>query len=670
MAIFFAFLFFLIGLLAYLFSPFLLLLSLLLFLYLYFYRLESFSIYLLFLSLFGFLLLFILPKGDESKTILDGICIARKNSYYVLLTFSGKYLIPDTGGETTLFSLVHLEGKCNPVSFTHYESIFNFKDYLKTQGVFYQFEVKKTTYYFHNPISNTFLKNYALSFLHPESKTFFSSLLCGDSLYDLEENKALGELGILSALSLSGFHISFFLNLPKKFLNEKQLKRYPYFELIFICFFLFFSNYRYAIRRIFLLRIVHLICDKSKYKLSYINQLSLVAFVMLIIEPYSILSGSFYYPFPLLFTLALFPEKKKGVMANLRFMGFILLFYLPYRLYQSPSFHLLSPFFQILIIPFGHLLFILGLLLFVFPPIGIIFNYPVMGLLNITKVIGGVPFSINGGNPPIFFVIIYYLLLAIYLILKTYNFSKEKNLALYASLIFFSLTFIPDYLPHYKVTFIDVGQGDCTLIQYGRFNLLIDTGGNKKVDIANDCLIPYFKKNKISHLDAIIITHPDFDHYGALEPLKASFDVRNVFWHDDFLKEQHHKKFFSNLAIEDLNSLPGNNEMDNNSKSGVYLFQIHQTSFLIMGDAPKEIEENILKEHPSLDIDILKVGHHGSNTSSSKNFLKTISPKLAIISCGEKNSYGHPHKEVIFNLESLHIPYRRTDTEGTICLYC
>jgi competence protein ComEC len=89
-----------------------------------------------------------------------------------------------------------------------------------------------------------------------------------------------------------------------------------------------------------------------------------------------------------------------------------------------------------------------------------------------------------------------------------------------------------------------------------------------------------------------------------------------------------------------------------------------------MGDAPKEIEENILKEHPSLDIDILKVGHHGSNTSSGKNFLKAISPKLAIISCGEKNSYGHPHKEVIFNLESLHIPYTRTDTEGTICLYC
>jgi competence protein ComEC len=89
-----------------------------------------------------------------------------------------------------------------------------------------------------------------------------------------------------------------------------------------------------------------------------------------------------------------------------------------------------------------------------------------------------------------------------------------------------------------------------------------------------------------------------------------------------------------------------------------------------MGDAPKEIESNILKEYPALDIDVLKVGHHGSNTSSGKEFLKAISPSLAIISCGEKNSYGHPHKEVILNLESLHIPYRRTDVEGSISLFC
>ena len=672
MAIFFAFLFFLLGLLSYFFSPFLLLSALPVFLYLYFYRKEKQAIYFLLFLPVGFLLPYLLPKGGENITSLDGICVMRKDSYYLLLTWQGKFYVPDKEGEITLFSLVHLEGKSSKVTFTHYESVFNFKDYLKTQGVFYQFQAKKTSYYFHNPISNTILKDYVYSYLLEIPRSFYSSLLCGDSLIFVRESKALGELGLLSAMSLSGFHLSFLLNLPRRFLNENQKKMYPYFELGFVFFFLFFSNYRYAIRRIFLLKLVGLLSEKTKYKLSYINRVSLVAFILLIFEPYSLFSGAFYYPFPLLFTLALFPDKqKKTLLFSLRFIGFILLFYLPFRLFQSPSFMVLSPLLQILFVPFSHLLFLSGLLLFILPPIGYLLNYPVLGLFFLSEKVGSVPFSLIGGTPPIWFVIIYYGLLVFYLILRTYNFHKEQNFVFYSLLIFFSTTFIPDVLPHYQVTFIDVGQGDCTLIQYRHKNILIDTGGNTKVDIARECLIPYFQTKKISSLDAVIITHPDFDHYGALDPLTKSFDVKNVLWHEDFIKRGDHTMSFDDLKIKDLNSYVDDSpQADNNTKSGVYLFEIHQKKFLIMGDAPKEIESNILKEYPALDIDVLKVGHHGSNTSSGKEFLKAISPSLAIISCGEKNSYGHPHKEVILNLESLHIPYRRTDVEGSISLFC
>ena len=232
-------------------------------------------------------------------------------------------------------------------------------------------------------------------------------------------------------------------------------------------------------------------------------------------------------------------------------------------------------------------------------------------------------------------------------------------------------SFLPDYIPHYEVTFIDVGQGDCTLIRNGISNILIDTGGSLEVDIAKDCLIPYFYKKKITTLDAVIITHPDYDHNGALSSLSKNFPINNTYIASDFNKQKEQTISISSLDITNLNTylIPGDSS-DNNYNSGVYRFTLSSTVFLIMGDAPKEIENKLLEEKKNIDCDVIKIGHHGSNTSSSEAFLKACSPSLAIISCGEKNRYGHPHKDVLNTLNHLSIPYRRTDLEGSITYSC
>lgn len=664
MFFFFAFLFFLIGLLSSLFSPFLLFLALLPFSYLFFYRKQKRAFYFLLFTMLGFLLVFLLPKGNADVKSLYGIVIERKDTYCLVLSWHGKYYLSDKEGSFSLFDFIHIEGYAQKISITHYESIFNFRDYLKTKGVFYEFKRKSSSVYFQNPISNVPLKNYLFQSLSEDGRIFISALLCGDSISNLSNSKDFDELGILSAISLSGFHISFLFSSIQFFLKEEQKKKFCYFEFPFLFLLLFLSGWKYSIRRIFLMHLLSFLNQKKKWNLLYIDRVSIVAFLLLFFEPYSLLNGAFYYPFPLLFFLALFQEKGKKEKKS--FPILIFLFFLPYRMTQSPRFHFLSPLLSLFFIPFSHALFLSSFLLFLVPQFGIVLDKILLGLFFLMEKIASVPFYAVNGEPSILFFVLYYFFFIGIFLFRQYHFDKYRKVCMLSLSIVFLSSFLPDMLPHNSITFLDVGQGDSTLVRYKNYNFLIDTGGNVKIDLAEECLIPYLEKKKIRKLDMVIITHSDYDHNGALESLKNHFRVECTYTQDDFLLMENNTLDFHGLAIRDYN-LYGSygDSSDNNLNSGVYQFTIKKKSFLIMGDAPKEIEYKIIKNHPELRCDVIKIGHHGSNTSSSKEFLSQVSPSLAIISCGENNRYKHPHKETISTLESLNIPYVRTDEVGT-----
>lgn len=663
---FFAFLFFLFGILSYLYSLFFLLGSILVFLYLYLYQKKK-KAYLFFLcTLIGYFILFFFPKGCENLSTLKGIVLYRKENYYLLFSLQGKFYIPSKSNNLTIFSIVEVNGSSTLMKSTHYESVFNFTDYLKTKGVFYEFDVTETNIIFKNPLNNQPLKNFAFPYLDENSKSFVSALLCGDSLSSNNAYDSLKDLNILSSFSLSGFHLSFFLSIISHHLKEEQRKYMIYFEIPLLLFFLFLSDFRYSIKRIFFAKILMQISKKGNLHLNYLDRTSILAIIFLIFEPYSIQSASFYYSFPLLFIFGLFQEKRKtDIKSKIIFSLSIMLFYLPFRMYQNPTFHVLSPFVQLLFIPITHFLFVISIFLFICPFLGYVLNFLIGFITKTLDLTSTVNFSLTTGLPSILFLICFYTLLFLILLFKTYGFKKQIKQTYILLFIVFSTSFIPDLKNHFEVTFIDVGQGDCTLIRYKRMNFLIDTGGNKYTDIATDCLIPYFNKRKISKLDAIFITHEDFDHYGALTNLKESFTVDNTYYATDFKKENNYTINYNSFNIINLNTYQSNNS-DNNYNSGVYNFQIKEKSYLIMGDAPKEIELKIIANNPTLTCDVIKVGHHGSKTSSDKTFLASLKPSLAIISCGEKNSYGHPHKETLNTLDELNIQYKRTDLEGSI----
>ena len=233
------------------------------------------------------------------------------------------------------------------------------------------------------------------------------------------------------------------------------------------------------------------------------------------------------------------------------------------------------------------------------------------------------------------------------------------------------------------VSFIDVGQGDSILIKTpGDKYIMVDSGPSKE----KDKLYGYISKMGISSFDVIIATHPHEDHIGNLDNIIEDYKIEEVY----MPKISTNTKAFENLLnrikqkglkIKSIKSglefnidnvrfeflAPNSDEYEDiNNYSGVLKVSYGETSFLLMGDAEKLSEGEILKSGVDVNADVIKIGHHGSSSSSSKKFIQAVNPKYAVISCGEGNDYNHPHKETISLLNSLKIKTFRTDLNGTI----
>lgn len=233
------------------------------------------------------------------------------------------------------------------------------------------------------------------------------------------------------------------------------------------------------------------------------------------------------------------------------------------------------------------------------------------------------------------------------------------------------------------VHFIDVGQADAALIVCDEHAMLIDGGGTD----SSRTMYAYLKKYGISHLDYIIGTHPDADHIGGLPGALNYASADNVFCsvteHDTrafnslvkYAGEQGRSikipKTGSTYSLGDATVSiigPVNKAADSNNNSIVARISYGSNSFLFMGDAETPEERDILYSGygKQLKSDVLKVGHHGSDTSSSEAFLEAVSPQYAVISVGANNSYGHPSEDVVKRLEKLGTQVYRTDTDGDI----
>lgn len=235
------------------------------------------------------------------------------------------------------------------------------------------------------------------------------------------------------------------------------------------------------------------------------------------------------------------------------------------------------------------------------------------------------------------------------------------------------------------VTYIDVGQGDSTLISCGSKNILIDAGENNM----GDEVIAKLKSLGVNHLDYVIGTHAHSDHIGGLDTVISSIETENIILCDLPEKLIPDTKTYTDLlsaiSSNDVNLIaaepkksfdigegkltilgPTKEYSDQNNMSIVARFDFGETSFLFTGDAETKPEGDLVSSGAQLDADVLKVGHHGSNTSSSKKFIQAVSPDYAIIEVGAGNEYNHPSDDTIDTLNQIGAEVYRTDLNGCI----
>ena len=360
------------------------------------------------------------------------------------------------------------------------------------------------------------------------------------------------------------------------------------------------------------------------------------------------------------------------------------------------------PLFSFIILPLN-LLFLL--VTFLLPTIAeMMFQVyePIRNLLDVFILkLGAVPYQMwNPMKPEGWMVLLAYISVVLFLI------SVERKKKVVLSTLFFLFTVLVIQLAPYmdsstKITFVNVGQGDCVLIEmpYRKQVIMIDTGGllrfdqenwkqtNEPYEIGRQVVLPLLKGKGINAIDTLIITHADADHMEGAEEIVKGVKVKEIhitpgsadkeimedLW-EEIKKRQIpiFEKRAGDIIISDYFHLqylyPMDEMYEGNNDSLVLSMRNDHFHGLFMGDLEEQGELDLVEYYSSAiqHIDLLKVGHHGSKTSSNSQFLALVQPAIAIIQAGFENRYGHPHKEVVERLEGLGIPYLQTGSDGTI----
>lgn len=465
-----------------------------------------------------------------------------------------------------------------------------------------------------------------------------------------------------------------------------------------------------------LIFIIAVVVDREKV---FYNTLAAAAFIILIIAPLSIYDISFQLSFIAVFAIIYLVPKFQLLWKNMDGSKHYIKDYLlnplavsiaasictaPFIMYYFNRISIIGSLANLIVVPLmGFVVVCIGLI----SSLMSFFYLPIANMLiNISDVIllfsiwtinlfANLPYSsILITTPTIIEAVLFYLLL---FCIVEFNRAKIFKYTLVLSI----LIIIGDHLfwyyhinynPNLKVTFISVGQGDAALIEfpYGK-RMLIDGGGFYKddFDVGEKIIAPFLYKNKINKIDYIVLSHPQTDHLKGLIFIADRFNVKEFRWNGDIGKDRAYielseiikrhgiKQIITNgstmpldingVRVEFLSPLK-DKHLDINNNSLVMRLDYKKMSFLFTGDIAESCENLLLKGGRKIKTTILKVPHHGSRTSSTIDFLKTVNPDIAVVSAGYLNPFNLPHPDILKRFSDLNIPILRTDIMGAITI--
>ena len=588
---------------------------------------------------------------------------------------------------------VEVNGTFNKPNNNTVFNLFNYHKYLETKKIYYLMDISSIKKIANN--KNIFYKIINLidkRINTYKSKKYLKAFILGKTdLLDDDIKTNYQELGVSHLLAISGMHISLFSGIILFLLKKCHIGgNISYFiTILFLLFYMKLTGNTSSVSRAVILFMLLTFNKMFNFKLSTLKIWCFTFSIIVFKNPYSLVDVGFQFSFTVSFYLILL---QKNLTSNNYFIGLLkisfvsLLVSLPISIYYFYQVNFLSIIWNLIFVPLvSIIIFPLSLITFIIP----YFDALLYLLINIMESIAGVCNSIKMfqfifGKPSLIWMFLYYLIITLWLYKKYFVFKY----VLIGLLVFqyFKLLIIPNNF----FMMIDVGQGDSLLIHYNNVSILIDTGGKvsyqkekwqerKTKSIADSKLIPLLKSYGIRKINYLVTTHGDYDHMGEAINLVNNYKIGKVIFNcgeyndleKKLIKVLDKKKFEYLSCVKELNvdeyrlQFLNTDIYDNeNDNSNVIYTEFGNYRFLFMGDAGKEKEKDILDKYNLSNIDVLKVGHHGSKTSSSTNFISSINPKYSLISVGKNNRYGHPNKEVINNLKNTKI--YRTDQDGSI----
>ncbi|MDD2370614.1 MAG: DNA internalization-related competence protein ComEC/Rec2 [Firmicutes bacterium] len=581
---------------------------------------------------------------------------------------------------------------------------FSYKNYLKykmikfttkAKNIIVIRQVKNFDYYLYK------YQEYYLKQLKPylgNKIRFIESIFLGNSKKMNEaEIGTWRNMGILHLQAVSGSQIGAALDILMFIFiltPRKGLSKYIIFSIPLI-FYGFITNSPSIWRVIIYLIIIKILEINNKGHFEMLS-LMLSLFILLMINPGMLFQISLQLSYVITTSLLLFNDyinKVKNKIYKIILVGVLsILFSWPILIYYFQEISLLSVIFTPLFAPFIQIIIFISCIFLLFPYL-IIFLKPLVYILNqlllflelVTKFFSNFDLPILRGRVYSIFTVIFFYIMIIFWNNNIYKKYYRKILVCIFIIIMtwniFGVNFTKE---HVLVTFINVGQGDCILIECKELDktILIDGGlKNEYLDMGKSEVIPFLKRKGIFKIDYLISTHNDNDHRGGLESVLESYDVINILipynrraeytdWISTYGSKvqeinEGYKIVLGNITIDIINPLKVENDLDSNASSIVLSLTYGKSNILLTADCDIDVLDRLLKE--GRNFDVIKAPHHGSKNSYRENIYDQLKTKCVIFSVG-KNLYGHPSKDIINDLVLSNIDYFRTDYNKDIAI--
>ena len=654
--------------------------------------------------------------SDIQEKEYKKVCTAKivRNNKKILINIKMSQDIPSIKYGDSLY----IEGEFKqPEEARNYKG-YNYKQYLKTKKIIGTVELEKAKIlkssngsFIHN--IQKYIKDTINGTLTDEEGNLLLAILLGDKdklSEDIQESFKTSNLSHM--LAVSGAHVSYIILgltyvLQNSIIGKKNGKIVC---IIFLLVFMAITNFTPSVTRACIMAILTLFSSIIYRKSDVYTNISVAALITLIFNPYSLLDLGFQLSYGGTIGIIIFIKRIQEKKSNSKVINYIKqmalvsiyanIIIIPIMMYHfnTVSFTFIisnimaSPILGIIVIT-GFLFIIASITVKPLTRLIAIFIKPILSILiKISQICSKLPFSNILVVTPYMFNVISYYAIILYCIKSKKNNKCKIIICLLIVLILinFIIYIFPQKL---RIFFIDVGQGDSTLIiTPDKKTVLIDGGGSDSFDVGEKVLLPYLLDRRILKIDYVLISHFDTDHCGGILTIMEKVKVKNIIIseqaehsenYERFKKLMIHKKIrlievkkgdkikierYSEFKILFPTSrLLSENPLNNNSI--VAQFNYNNFKMLFTGDIEKLAEQQILKtEKAEIRADILKVAHHGSKTSSIPEFIKAVRPKIALIGVGKNNTFGHPNQQTIKNLENIKCRIYRTDLQGEIII--